>query len=244
MPPPSLKLAKSLWGVPEADDPAQWDALFSRIKEEGFDGVEAITLTWRKDKDLFTSLLQKHGLALICQIHTTGGDVDAKTGAYQYCRSNKLHDHLASFVKLTTEAKALGAVMINSHSGHDSWGSGDKALSFFKYALKVEKALDIPVVHETHRHARPPARRSRGASATARPALPSQRLPGLARRAPPRRRQSHSRRAGAPPQAPPLLPAAQAAAALLALPDRRAALEARARRPQDQRRPVALVLRV
>jgi sugar phosphate isomerase/epimerase len=103
---PTLKLAKSLWGVPEANDPAQWDALFSRIKAEGFDGVEAITLTWRQDKDRFTSLLQKHGLALICQIHTAGGDIDAKTGAYQYCRSNKLHDHLASFVKLTSEAKA------------------------------------------------------------------------------------------------------------------------------------------
>jgi hypothetical protein len=53
--------------------------------------------------------------------------------------------------------QALGAVMINSHSGHDSWGSGDKALSFFKYALKVEKALDIPIVHETHRRAMPRA---------------------------------------------------------------------------------------
>jgi len=162
--PPTLKLAKSLWGVPEADDPKQWDALFARIKAEGFDGVEAITLTWRKDKDLFASLLKKHGLALICQIHTSGGDLDAKTGAYQYCTSNKLHDHLASFVKLTSEAKALGAVMINSHSGHDSWGSGDKALSFFKYALKVEKALDIPVVHETHRRARPHARRAQRAA--------------------------------------------------------------------------------
>lgn len=148
---PELKLAKTLWGVPEADSVAEWDGLFARIKAEGFDGVEAIALTWRKDKDRFTSLLAKHGLALICQIHTCGGDVDAKSGVYQYCTSNQLHDHLASFVRLASEAKSLGAVMINSHSGHDSWGAGDKAVAFFKQALKVEKALGIPIVHETHR---------------------------------------------------------------------------------------------
>jgi len=117
---PTLRLAKTLWGVPEADDPDLWDELFARIKAEGFDGVEAITLTWRTDRDRFVSLLKKHGLQLICQIHTSGGDLDPATG-YVYCSSNKLHDHLASFVKLTAEAKALGAVLINSHSGHDSW---------------------------------------------------------------------------------------------------------------------------
>ena len=147
---PTLRLAKTLWGVPEADDPDLWDELFARIKAEGFDGVEAITLTWRTDRDRFVSLLKKHGLQLICQIHTSGGDLDPATG-YVYCSSNKLHDHLASFVKLTAEAKALGAVLINSHSGHDSWGSGDKAVAFFKHALLVEAQLGVPVVHETHR---------------------------------------------------------------------------------------------
>ena len=124
---------------------------------------------------LFKSLLEKHGLALICQIHTTGGDLDPKTNEYRYCTSNKLHAHLASFVQLAAEAANLGAVLINSHSGHgdpsarlwpsnlvcvmigrgmcfaDSWGSGDKAVSFFKHALKVESQLGVPVVHETHR---------------------------------------------------------------------------------------------
>ena len=87
-------------------------------------------------------MLKKHGLQLICQIHTSGGYLDPATG-YVYCSSNKLHDHLASFVKLTAEAKALGAVLINSHSGHDSWGSGDKAVAFFKHALLVEAQLGV-----------------------------------------------------------------------------------------------------
>ena len=96
---PTLKVAKTLWGVDEAADTGKWDALFARIKAEGFDGVEAIALTWRADPALFTSLLTKHGLALICQIHTTGGDI--VDGEYVYCSSCKLEDHIASFKALT-----------------------------------------------------------------------------------------------------------------------------------------------
>ena len=148
---PTFKLAKSLWGVDDAMDPSKWDALFARIKSEGFAAVEAIALVWRKDPTTLRELLDKHGLALICQIHTCGGDVDPKTGEYQYCTSNKLHDHLASLMKLTSEVAALKPVLINSHSGHDSWGSGDKAVAFLKHAMKLEAAHGIPIVHETHR---------------------------------------------------------------------------------------------
>ena len=42
-------------------------------------------------------------------------------------------------------------MLINSHSGHDSWGSGEKAVAFLKQALKVEAAIGVPIVHETHR---------------------------------------------------------------------------------------------
>jgi hypothetical protein len=148
---PTLRLAKTLWGVPEATDPSKWDALFARIKAEGFEAIEANRMTWNLDKDKFCSLLQAHGLNLICQIHTTGGEM--KDGVYQYCTSNKLHDHLASFVKLASECAGLPLkpVLINSHSGHDSWGSGEKAVAFLKQALKMEAALGVPVVHETHR---------------------------------------------------------------------------------------------
>ena len=153
---PELKLAKTLWGVDEAGDPEKWDALFGRIKAEGFSAVEVIAPTWRADKAKFCSLLQKHGLSLICQIHTAGGDIDAKTGGYQYCTSNKLHDHLGSFTRLVAECAGLPLkpIFINSHSGHDSWGSGEKALAFFKKALTIEQALGVPVVHETHRQVR------------------------------------------------------------------------------------------
>ena len=148
---PQLKLAKTLWGVDGADDPSRWPELFAKIKSEGFEAVEAIAPAWRAKG--FCAALQTAELSLICQVHTTGGDIDPVTGEYVYCTSNKLHDHLGSFVRLTAECAGLPLkpIMINSHSGHDSWGSGDKALAFLKQALKVEAALGVPIVHETHR---------------------------------------------------------------------------------------------
>ena len=144
----SLKLVESLRGDDESD-PSRWDALFGRIKGEGFDAIEATALVWRKDTALFRSLLDKHGLALVCQIHTADEE-KKELGEYIYCKSNKLHEHLASFVALTSEAAQLKPVLINSHSGHDSWNA-TTALAFLKNALQIEAALGIPIVHETHR---------------------------------------------------------------------------------------------
>ena len=41
-------------------------------------------------------------------------------------------------------------ILINSHSGRDAWDEG-QSRDFFKEALFLEAALDIPIVHETHR---------------------------------------------------------------------------------------------
>ena len=60
-------------------------------------------------------------------------------------------DHKSSFAALASEAAKLKPVLINSHSGHDSWGSGADALAFFQHALQVEAGLSLPIVHETHR---------------------------------------------------------------------------------------------
>lgn len=157
-----LKLAKTLWGVPEADDKSQWDELFRRIKEEGFSAIEVVAPFWRTDPPLLRELLDKHGLELICQLHTTGSYIDS-SGNYVYSTSSKLEDHVASFAALAKEAAALGPVIINSHSGHDSWGSDDRAVEYFVKALEVEQSIcgggdgeggkkpPPIIVHETHR---------------------------------------------------------------------------------------------
>lgn len=55
-----------------------------------------------------------------------------------------------SFYLKVREAKSLGAVRINSHSGSDTW-SMDQNLEFFRAALKIEEEEGILVTHETHR---------------------------------------------------------------------------------------------
>lgn len=120
--------------------------LFTRIKDEGFGAVEAVPPAFRGGA--LKKCLDKHGLVLIAQIHTTGSWVDEN--GYNYCTSNKLKDHMESFETLAREAKDEGAVLINSHSGHDSWALDD-AITYFTAAIALERELDIPIAHETHR---------------------------------------------------------------------------------------------
>ena len=64
--------------------------------------------------------------------------------------SRSVQEHLNSFKQLITEAKAAGAIFVNSHSGCDSW-SIDEGRQFLIEALKIEKEVGIEVMHETHR---------------------------------------------------------------------------------------------
>eukprot|EP00656_Telonema_subtile_P012223 TRINITY_DN16147_c0_g1_i2.p1 TRINITY_DN16147_c0_g1~~TRINITY_DN16147_c0_g1_i2.p1 ORF type:complete len:283 (+),score=94.28 TRINITY_DN16147_c0_g1_i2:142-990(+) len=121
-----------------------------RIKSEGFDGVEAIRPFYQSDPPRLKELLDKHQLELIIQIHTTGGGFSA-SGDYEYCTSNKLEDHCRSFSELCHEAAEFKPALINSHSGHDSWGCDERAVEFLVKALEVEEQLGVPIVHETHR---------------------------------------------------------------------------------------------
>ena len=64
--------------------------------------------------------------------------------------SRKVEDHIESFKILVQEAKQIGAIFINSHSGCDSW-SVDEACEYLKETVKIEKELEITVTHESHR---------------------------------------------------------------------------------------------
>ncbi|KAK3283451.1 hypothetical protein CYMTET_8848, partial [Cymbomonas tetramitiformis] len=145
----TLKLCKTLWGVPEAADVSRWDDLFARIKSEGFDAIETGPVIWRAAPEKFASSLKGAGLKLIAQIHTTGCNT-LPDGTYVYNSSTKVEDHISSFDALVKEASAFSPVMINSHSGHDSW-SVAQATEYLKAALRIEEAAGILVTHETHR---------------------------------------------------------------------------------------------
>ena len=124
------------------------------------------------DFDLFTSLLEKHGLDLIGHFKTgelatsglsktrlrgrlaTEGALGLGPRIDDYSNQQTMtidvDAHLATFSRKAREAKRAGAVQINVHSGHDSWTIGE-ASRFFQGALAVEKDLEITITHETHR---------------------------------------------------------------------------------------------
>lgn len=149
-----LKYSKTLWGVSAALDPENWDKLFERIRFEGYSAIESIPIGWRVNRTLFKELLKKHHLVLIAQIHTTGGYI--LNGNYIYCLSTKVEDHVVSFRSEVLEALEMGAIIINSHSGHDSWGI-EKAVEYFRQTIEIELQLlvgsyaNVIIVHETHR---------------------------------------------------------------------------------------------
>ena len=58
----------------------------TRILAPHTQAVELITLGWRSETDKLIELLDKHQLALICQIHTCGGYISEGQG-FIYCDS-------------------------------------------------------------------------------------------------------------------------------------------------------------
>jgi hypothetical protein len=153
MPPfsPKLKLIKTLWGI---DEPVSTQ-LFQSIKDEGYHGVEIIRLAWTFDeaRDALIQSANEAGLALVCQIHTTGGFL--RGNEYIYCDSydvslhkNDFQSQLHECVHLLKQISAGG--FINVHAGVDAW-SLEEATDFLKAALEEIDKVEFLVTFETHR---------------------------------------------------------------------------------------------
>eukprot|EP01061_Rhynchopus_euleeides_P024430 TRINITY_DN3937_c0_g1_i1.p2 TRINITY_DN3937_c0_g1~~TRINITY_DN3937_c0_g1_i1.p2 ORF type:complete len:313 (+),score=89.96 TRINITY_DN3937_c0_g1_i1:504-1442(+) len=143
----SLKLFKTMWGVPELTVASKRKAMLARVVAAGFQGVEMHAVCWRSEgvmKDLHEAQLE-----LVAQVHTSSR-VDAGFEGFMYMTAWDVEDHLESLKTLATEAKQLGALAVNSHSGVDGW-SVEQAREFLRGALSLEKELGIPIFHETHR---------------------------------------------------------------------------------------------
>jgi len=144
---PKLRSIKTLWGADGADDPKQWKSLFARIKAEGFDAVETLPIIWLMPG--FMDALKEAGLEFVAQMHTSSTVRNGFAG-FRYITSSSVKDHLASLKELSLDAKKVGALMINAHSGCDSWSIED-AREFLRGALAIEKEAGLPICIETHR---------------------------------------------------------------------------------------------
>ncbi len=124
-----LLLARHLWGITET-----WEQSFPRILAEGYQAIET-PLPEPEDQDRFRALLDQYGFEYIAMVLTSGATVT---------------DHVNSFRSQIESSSKLRPMMINSHSGRDSW-TESQSREYFKQILAVEATLDIPVAHETHR---------------------------------------------------------------------------------------------
>jgi sugar phosphate isomerase/epimerase len=142
-----VKLYKTLWGAQDLASPLMWGAMFKRIRDQGFEGVELVGpvdgpfFPFKGHVADFKGYLKEHDLGLIVQLHTLDYPVPSKPWKA----------HLESLQqKAEATVRDLTPELINVHSGKDSFDR-DSAVNFFQAAVKVEEDIGITMTHETHR---------------------------------------------------------------------------------------------
>lgn len=120
-----LKFFKSVWGME-----GTLESQFSRIAQAGYDGIEA-NLPSAENENQFKELLHKYELEFILQINTYG-------------------DHISTFEEQVHEGLKYQPMLINSHSAKDSMPY-EEQVNFFEKAVAIEKQVEVPICHETHR---------------------------------------------------------------------------------------------
>lgn len=121
-----LQVYKSLWGME-----GTLEEQFRRIKEAGYDGIEAAAQEIAEPQK-FKALLKEFGFDFIALVYTEGPE-------------QEVH-----FLQVVTNALEFSPSKIVAHAGRDIM-SYVKQIRFFDYALRIEKQFGIPIAHETHR---------------------------------------------------------------------------------------------
>lgn len=119
-----LFIFRALWGMTGAIEEQ-----IERIAAAGYDGIDGFTTAHNLSTDAFTQLVTAHGLKLIMN-----AQVDRR-------------EELEPTLKRLAEYNPL---KIGLHSGRDSM-SREEGCAFFEEALRLEQAIGIQIVHETHR---------------------------------------------------------------------------------------------
>jgi sugar phosphate isomerase/epimerase len=123
-------IGKALWGMT-----GTIQEQVERIAQAGYNVVEG-PVPQAVTPGEFRSLLESNGLQYIAQM-ITEGDQEAA-------------EHAVSFRERLLRAAEYGPLLVNCHTGRDSMDWSQQQ-HLFEQVLKEEKAIGIPVAHETHR---------------------------------------------------------------------------------------------
>ena len=128
-----LKILATNWGFT-----GTLDEYLSKVKNEGYNGIEIWWPMEQKDQDELFSLLKKYEL-----------EVGFLTGGQQ----SNYKEHIDYFKRMIDAAatnKVQKPLYINCHSGRDHF-SMEENESFIKHTTELSKQTGIKICHETHR---------------------------------------------------------------------------------------------
>ena len=111
------------------------EATLERVKDGGYDGVEMGVPEDPAGRRKLRAVLDDLGLALVAQQWTRGGSPE---------------EHAKSFEEQYRRGIELNPLLVNSHTGKDSWTTKENAVILRK-AEELEKEAGVPVAHEIHR---------------------------------------------------------------------------------------------
>jgi sugar phosphate isomerase/epimerase len=114
------------------------ELLFSKLKKEGFDGVELWWPAKKEEQKSLYELLKRHNLKIGFLVSGSGQTFDAHLASFK----NNLDDILANWPEKPE--------YINCHSGKDYF-SQDQNSQIIAYTIAKTQQSEIEILHETHR---------------------------------------------------------------------------------------------
>lgn len=114
-----------------------WDDFCQKVKQAGYDGVEAAVPEDPAEKKVILEALKNNGLKLISQ--------------YYQSFEKDFEEHKANYIKLLYVLASAQPVKINAQTGKDYY-SFEQNAELFAAADSISQETGITICHETHRN--------------------------------------------------------------------------------------------
>jgi len=128
-----LKFFCPRWG----SEQLPWDEFCFKVKEAGYQGVEAAVPFYENEKNIILNALKKHDLLLI--------------GQYYQSFEEDFGAHKISFRKYLENTVKAAPVLIDSQTGKDYF-TNEQNEELFSIAKEIALASGVTIAHETHRN--------------------------------------------------------------------------------------------